>query len=134
MIKKKVVLSFPPKVTEEPITYHLIADYGLMVNILRATIDPGKKGKMVIELKGEESELSRGLNYLERSGVLVDPFTSEIRYLEEKCTNCTACVPICPTAALNVDRATMVVSYDAEKCVVCGSCVTVCPYKAVEMS
>ena len=45
MKKERVVLSFNSTNVEEPITYHLIKDYGLMVNILRASIDPRKDGK-----------------------------------------------------------------------------------------
>ena len=55
MKKTRVVLSFPPSNVEEPVTYRLIKDYDLVVNILRASIDPGKQGRMVVELSGEES-------------------------------------------------------------------------------
>jgi len=132
-MKMKVVFTFPATNVEEPITYHLIKDYDLMVNILRATIDPRKQGRMVVELSGEDSQISRGLNYLERVGVTMEPLAEEVRHLQERCVSCTACVPICPTNALDVDRETWTVSYDAEKCVVCLSCVEVCPYKAVEI-
>ena len=44
MKKVKVVLRFPEKTVETPVTYHLIVEYGIRVNILRASIDPGKKG------------------------------------------------------------------------------------------
>jgi ferredoxin len=133
MTKKKVVLSFPPDKVEEPITYRVITEYGLMINILRATIDPGKQGRMVVELSGEESQLSLGLNYLESVGVNVEPLTEEIQHLQDKCTSCTACVPVCPTGALGVDRESWLVSYDTEKCVVCLSCLDACPYGAMEV-
>ena len=132
MKKQKVVLSFPPEKVEDPIIYHLIKDYDLMVSILRATIDPGKQGLMVVELSGANSQLSHGINYLESVGVGVEPLTQEIQHLEERCFSCTACVPICPTSALDVDRESWVVSFNPDKCVVCLSCVDVCVYKAVE--
>ncbi|MBW1836474.1 MAG: 4Fe-4S binding protein [Deltaproteobacteria bacterium] len=103
MKKQKVVLSFPPEKVEDPIIYHLIKDYDLMVSILRATIDPGKQGLMVVELSGANSQLSHGIN-----------------------------VPICPTSALDVDRESWVVSFNPDKCVVCLSCVDVCVYNAVQ--
>jgi len=53
--------------------HHLIAGYGVRVNILRASIDPGKPGRMFVKLSGEYSQLSRGLNYLDRTGVQVEP-------------------------------------------------------------
>jgi ferredoxin len=134
MKKTRVVLSFPPSNVEEPITYRLIKDHDLVVNILRASIDPGKQGRMVVELSGEESQLSLAFNYLDKLGVNIEPLSQEIQHLEERCTGCTACVPICPTGALDVNRETWKVSYDPEKCVVCFSCVDVCIYKAVEVN
>ena len=132
MSKTKVVLSFPPNKVEEPITYHLIKDYGLLVNILRASIDPGQQGRMVVDLSGEENQISLGLDYLKKIGVEVEPLSGEIRHLKERCTSCTACVPFCPTKALDVDRKSWMVSFDPDKCVLCQSCVEVCIYSAVE--
>jgi ferredoxin len=134
MKKARIVLSFPPSNVEEPITYRLIKDYDLVVNILRASIDPGKQGRMVVELSGEESQMALAFNYLEKLGVSIEPLSQEIQHQEKRCTGCTACVPICPTGALDVDRKNWKVSYDPEKCVVCLSCLDVCIYKAVEVN
>jgi Fe-S-cluster-containing dehydrogenase component len=134
MKKTRVVLSFPPSRVEDPVIYHLIKDHGLMVNILRATIDPGKQGRMVVDLSGEEKQVSGGLNYLETMGVTVEPLGQELRHIQERCTSCTACVPICPTGALDVNRESWFVQYDSTKCVVCLSCIEACPYRAMEVS
>ncbi len=129
--KTRVVLSFPPAEVEEPITYHLIRDCGLMVNILRATIDPGKEGRMVVDLSGVERDLTRGFDYLETAGVKVEPLAEEMEHNKDSCVGCTACVPICPTGSLRVDRESWEVSYEPDKCVVCLSCVDACPYRAM---
>lgn len=134
MKKIKIVLGFSEAMVEEPVTYHLIADYGILVNILRASIDPGKQGRMVVELSGDDAAVSRGLNYLEGLGVQVESLSEEIRRLEDRCTSCTACIPHCPTQALEVDRRSWEVSFDAEKCVVCLSCLDVCIYKAMSVA
>lgn len=133
MSKTRVVFLFPQELVEEPVTYRLIKEYGLMVNILRASIDPHKQGRMVVELSGDDNQLGAGFNYLENTGVIVEPLAEEIKHLEDRCVSCTACVPVCPTGALDVEREKWQVSFDADKCVVCLSCVDVCPYRAVEI-
>jgi Fe-S-cluster-containing dehydrogenase component len=47
--------------------------------------------------------------------------------------HCTACISVCPTAALQVNRADMTVSFDSEKCIGCELCIPVCIYKAMEI-
>ncbi|TET28986.1 hypothetical protein E3J68_02545 [Candidatus Aerophobetes bacterium] len=133
MQKKKVVLTFPYKLINQPITYHLIKDYDLKVNILRARINPREEGRLMIEIGGEEKSLEKGMNYLKELGVEVQSLAQDIRWLDEKCTHCTVCIPICPTEAIILDRNQMIVSFDKDKCIGCGLCVPACPYKAVEI-
>ena len=44
MTTTKVVLRFPPELTDQPVTYKLIKEYDLMVNILRGHIIPKEEG------------------------------------------------------------------------------------------
>jgi NAD-dependent dihydropyrimidine dehydrogenase PreA subunit len=132
MKKIRVVLSFPPSRVEDPVIYHLIKDHGLMVNILRATIDPGKQGRMVVEMSGEETEVSAGLNYLEGMEVKVEPLAEEIMHLQERHELYRLRASL-PDRALDVNRRNWFVSYDSSKCVVCLSCIEACPYKAMEI-
>jgi ferredoxin len=133
MKRMKVVLNFPEDIVEDPITYNLISDYGVQVNILRASISPGKQGMMVVELGGEENRISQGIDYLERVGVQVEPLAQEIRHLEDRCTSCTSCVPHCPTQALDVDRQSWHVTFEPEKCIICLSCLETCIYGAMSV-
>jgi len=48
MTTTKVVLRFPPDLTDQPITYKLIKEYDLMVNILRGHITPKEEGMLVL--------------------------------------------------------------------------------------
>ena len=50
MIKHRLVLCFPATLVEQPLIYHLVKDYDLMVNILRADINPRKEGRLVLEI------------------------------------------------------------------------------------
>jgi len=134
MKELRVVLRFNEDVVEQPITYHLIADYGVQVNILRASIDPGKQGMMMVALRAKEAQVDKGLAYLNDMGVQVDPLATEIQHLDDRCTSCTACVPHCPTDALAVDRETWMVSFDPDKCIVCLSCLDTCIYRAMAIA
>lgn len=134
MAKKRLVLTFPPQLVEQPITYHLIKDYDLRVNILRASVTPNEEGRLVVEIGGESKNLNQGIDYLSGLGVEIQPLARGVNWYEEKCTHCTACVSLCPTGAFLIDRSDMSVSFNAEKCIVCELCVPACPYKAIEMS
>ena len=61
MIARKIVLRFPPQVVDKPFIYHLVKDYELMTNVLRANVNPYKEGLVVMELTGEEEKYEQGL-------------------------------------------------------------------------
>jgi ferredoxin len=129
----KVVLRFPPDLTDQPVTYNLIKEYDLMVNILRGHITPKEEGMLVLELTGGKKHLNRGMEYLAKLGVETQPLSKDVKWLKDRCTHCTACTSLCPTHALWVERDTMMVSFDREKCIACEMCITVCPYSAMEV-
>jgi len=68
MAKGRFVLSFPPTLVEEPLTYHLVKDYNIITNILRAKITAKEEGRLVVEMIGE---LEPAIKYLEEKGVKV---------------------------------------------------------------
>ena len=46
MAKKRIVLTFPPSLVSQPITYHLVKDYDLKFNIMRGVVTPDEEGRM----------------------------------------------------------------------------------------
>ena len=133
-MQKKVVLSFPPHLIDQPITYRLIKDFGLVVNILRARITPREWGRMVVELAEDGGRWQDAMDFLAEAGVGVEPLAREVLRHEERCIQCTACVASCPTKALDVaDRQTMTVAFDRERCIACEICLKVCPYQTMEI-
>ncbi|MDI6855047.1 MAG: 4Fe-4S binding protein [Deltaproteobacteria bacterium] len=133
-MQKKVVLNFPPHLIDQPITYRLIKDFGLVVNILRARISPREWGRMVVELAEDGGRWQDAMDFLADTGVEVEPLAREVLRHEERCIHCTACVSPCPTKALDVpDRQTMTVVFDRERCIACELCLKVCPYQAMEI-
>ncbi|KPJ64225.1 MAG: hypothetical protein AMJ45_06225 [Syntrophobacter sp. DG_60] len=133
MIKRKYLLIFPEETVEKPITYNLIHDYNLMINILKASVTPGKEGRLVIEVQGDKKALANAKLYLKEIGVNIKPVIEGIRWLKERCVHCTACVPGCPSQCFVVDRKTMVISFEKEKCIVCKHCLSACAYGAIKI-
>jgi Fe-S-cluster-containing dehydrogenase component len=133
MSHEKVVLNFPPETIDQPIIYRLVQERGLVVNILRARISPNEWGRMVVEIGGNEEQLGAAMKFLEELGVRVESLAGEVRWLEDRCNQCTACISACPTHALVIDRAGMTVTFDKEKCIACELCLSTCPYQALEI-
>ncbi|MDD5565803.1 MAG: 4Fe-4S binding protein [Candidatus Omnitrophica bacterium] len=133
MISKRIVLHFPQRVAEKPIVYKLVKEYDLTFNILKAYVTPQEEGLMVMELSGKQDDFKKGIEYLQASGVKIQPLSEDVIRNEAKCTDCGACVPVCPTQALVVDPLTRKVHFYDNKCVACELCVKICPTKAMEI-
>jgi ferredoxin len=133
MATKRIVMSFPPNLVDQPITFQLVKKYDLMVNILRARVTPKEQGRLVLEVTGRKKNLEAGLKYLAEVGVEVQPLAQDVQWHQERCIECSACTSICPTGALSVSRPEMHVSFNHDKCIACELCVPTCPYKAMEI-
>jgi len=128
---KKIVLRFGTDISVKPVVYRLVKDYDLVVNIVKADVNPQKEGTMILEVTGDQSE--NGLKYLRDLGVTVQALNQEIVRNEEKCVMCGACTGVCPTGALYMKRPSMEVGFDGDQCVFCQLCVKVCPMWAMEV-
>jgi len=133
MISKRIVLHFPHRLVNQPIVYKLVKDYDLQFNILKAYVTQQEEGLMVIELAGKKENFNRGIEYLQSSGVKIQPLSQDVIRNESKCTDCGVCVPICPSGALAVDPLTRKVHFYDNKCIACELCVKTCPTRAMEV-
>jgi L-aspartate semialdehyde sulfurtransferase ferredoxin len=133
MISKRIVLHFPQRLVDKPIVYRLIKDFNLEFNILKAYVTPQEEGLMVLELRGEDKEYEKGLEYLSSSGVKIQPLSEDIVRNSAKCTDCGVCVTVCPAQALVVDQVNRKVIFDEEKCIACELCIKICPTHAMEV-
>jgi ferredoxin len=132
-VSKRIVLHFPRRLLDQPIVCRLVKEYNLDFNILKASITPDDEGLMVMELEGKQADFDRGIGYLTKTGVKIQPLSQNVIRNEERCTHCGACVAICPAAAFEVDPVTRLVKFRDEKCLVCGICLTACPPRAMEL-
>ena len=132
-ISRRIVLHFPSRMVDRPIVFHLIKDYDLEFNILKASVTPDEEGLMVLELKGSPANYDKGIRYLTEAGVRIQSLSQDVIRNEARCTHCGACVTICPTSAFEVDPRTRQVSFYNDKCVACGICIKACPPRAIEV-
>lgn len=130
----RVVLHFPQQLLDEPIISQTVRTYDLEFNILRASITPANEGLMVIGFTGEPKQVEAAIKNLKKRGVIVVPLAKGVVRNEKRCTECGACVTICPTQALQIDLQTRAVSFDADHCIACELCVPVCPPRAMELT
>jgi L-aspartate semialdehyde sulfurtransferase ferredoxin len=131
MIKKKIGILFPPEKTDQPFMTSLIKDHDIVVNILKASITEGKKGKMILDLSGKDENVTEALKYLEDSHLEVFVYTDSVIRYEDKCVECGACVGVCPSKALTMEQPEYLLEFDVEKCVLCGYCIKACPVRAI---
>jgi L-aspartate semialdehyde sulfurtransferase ferredoxin len=131
MVSKRIVLTFPHKLLDQPIVYKLVKDYDLVFNILQARITPKEEGLMVLEVKGKKEKYAEGIKYLTSLGVKIQPLSQDVTRDDSRCTHCGACLAVCPTEALYIDKKTMKVIFDSEKCIACELCVKACPPRAM---
>lgn len=126
---KKLVLSFPVDATDRSLTYDLVKLYDIRINILKAEIEAGRSGKLLVELESDELQLEKGLAYLGDNGVTVSPLSSKISYNKEKCIHCGNCASACFSHALTIGSPDWTLKFNPEKCIVCKLCLKSCPLK-----
>jgi ferredoxin len=133
MVRHKIVLHFPHEQVDKPVVSRLVKDYGIDFNILKASITPQEEGILVLEVTGDKENYRKGMKYLEKCGIKIQPLSQDIRRNDEKCTHCGACIAVCPTDALTVDPRSLEVAFDYDECAACELCIKVCPARAMEV-
>lgn len=131
MASRNVLLIFKASIMYKPVIFRLARDFDLIFNILEAKILPRREGRILLELRGDDALIDRGIRFLEENQVIVEPLADKVWREEEKCTHCGACTGLCPTGALAVEHPNMKVTFDVQKCVACGMCGLVCPFGAM---
>lgn len=76
-MKQRVKFTFPTLLVPEPIIYLLGRDFPIVTNIRRAEVSD-TQGWVVLELEGEGDAIKRGLDWVRRKGVRVDPVGGDI--------------------------------------------------------
>jgi ferredoxin len=133
-VSKRIVLHYPPALTERPIIYELVKKYDIMFNILRADFSVDGAGMLLLELTGEKRNLSKSFRFLRQVGLRTELLSQDIERSEEQCVHCGVCAMICPAGAFLIIRPKMLVELRPARCIGCEECVKVCPYHAIKIS
>lgn len=126
---KRVIITFPADSAGRSLTYELIKKFDIKVSILKADIDAGRRGKLLLELDAESGKIDEAIKYMEQSDVEVSPVERKIRYDHSRCVDCGACTSVCLSGALTITAPDWKLYFNPEKCIVCKLCLTACPLK-----
>ena len=77
MAKRQVMFTFPEELIREPIIYTLSHQFKVVTNVRRADVAENR-GWVVLELEGEEAEIERGINWMTKKGVRIDPVIGDV--------------------------------------------------------
>ena len=77
MPKRRVHLTFPENLVQEPIIFNLGKRFDIVTNIRRANVED-TFGWVILELDGQEHALDEGLAYLEKLGVHINHITGDV--------------------------------------------------------
>lgn len=133
-VKKRLVLGFPADRVNEPITYVLIKEYDVSINILNADITHGKEGNLLIEMKGEAERVEKALEYLRDKHVHISPVIKTILFNDVECIHCGACASVCFPGALTMKENSRKLKFLPERCVACELCIKACPLQLFELN
>ena len=133
-VKKRMVLRFPSETVNSPITYTLIREYDVLINILNADISHGKEGHLLIEISGKKENVDAATSFLKQNKVEISPVVKTILFKEDECIHCGACASVCFPGALSIDPATRELKFAPEKCVACELCIKACPLQLFELN
>jgi ABC-type methionine transport system ATPase subunit len=77
MASKRIRLTFPETLIQEPIIYQMGHEFRVVTNIRMADVDE-RVGWVILELNGADEEIERAIDWAEAKGVRVDPITGDV--------------------------------------------------------
>jgi ABC-type methionine transport system ATPase subunit len=77
MARRRVRLTFSPRLVTEPVIHQLASRFAVVTNIRRADVTRDE-GWVVLEVEGEPDDVERGLAWCADLGVRVDPVEGEL--------------------------------------------------------
>ncbi|WP_340817694.1 4Fe-4S binding protein [Methanolobus sp. WCC4] len=125
----KIKINISSDILTKPIMAEAILETGVLLNISQAHFDRSH-GEVVADVEKDKFELM--CKALMDRGAKVTKLDTPIRWDENECVECSACISVCPTKvfALADDFSLEV---DETKCIQCATCVDMCPHNALSL-
>ncbi len=74
---RRLELDFPARLVNQPILYELVKKFDLVPNVRRASVTQ-KFGYIQLELLGSEVAIEKGIRYLIKRGIRVEPIVKDV--------------------------------------------------------
>lgn len=71
VIERRVRLTYPPHLLDQPLLYRLIRQFDVQTNILEAHVT-SQEGRLTLAVRGEQGQVLQGLKWMEEQGVQVE--------------------------------------------------------------
>ncbi len=132
-MRSRLLLTFSPELSGQPIIYELVQQFHLELNILRASIDHNVEGKLLLEVAGAQADVQAGKAWLLARQVRLIEVGRLVTVDESSCVHCGACTAVCSPQALRLNRETWLLELDSPKCVACAACAEACPLRCIRL-
>lgn len=76
-MRKRVHLTFPGELIQEPVIYELARAFNIITNIRRANVED-THGWMILEVEGDDEAVNAGIAYLTDRGVEVSAIDGDV--------------------------------------------------------
>ena len=77
MGRKRVHLTFPEDLVQEPIIYNLAKRFDIVTNIRRANVEE-HFGWVILEIEGPDAAIAEGLSYMRDLGVEINEIAGDV--------------------------------------------------------
>lgn len=77
MARQVIKITFPSKLIKQPVTFTMAKKFNLVPNIRRAKVT-ATVGEIVLEVTGTREALEKGMAWLVKSGVKVEPVVGSV--------------------------------------------------------
>lgn len=133
-MKQKYLFTFPAAVSSQPITYLLIKEFDIKINILRAEYSLGREGHLLMELDAEEGSIEKALMFLGAKGIEYQGIEKRLSFNEKACIDCGSCTAVCFSNALSIKAPEWRLIFKPDLCIACGLCVKACPLQLITLT